>query len=45
MLGCQSDRGAGGRYVAPYKTVQNAFAESMIGKLADKCLAEHVFVE
>lgn len=45
MLSWQQDRGAGWRYVAPYKPVQNAFAESLISKLRDKCLTEHVFVE
>ena len=30
-------------YIAPGKPMQNAFAESFIGRLRDECLNEHVF--
>jgi putative transposase len=44
VLGWQQDRGVGWHYIAPGKPVQNAFAESLIGRLRDECLNEHVFV-
>ena len=44
VLGWQQDRGIGWHYIAPGKPVQNAFAESLIGRLRDECLNEHVFV-
>lgn len=43
LLGWQQDRGIGWHYIAPGKPVQNAFAESLIGRLRDECLNEHVF--
>ncbi len=43
MLGWQENRGVGWHYIAPGKPVQNAFAESLIGRLRDECLNEHVF--
>lgn len=30
-------------YIAPGKPMQNAFAESFIGRLRDECLNEHLF--
>jgi putative transposase len=42
VLGCQQ-RGVGWHYIAPGKPVQNAFVESLIGRLRDECLNEHVF--
>lgn len=43
VLGWQEDRRVGWHYIAPGKPVQNAFAESLIGRLRDECLNEHVF--
>ena len=43
VLGWQQDRGVDGHYIAPGKPVQNAFVESLIGRLRDECLNEHVF--
>src|SRR5215469_16616798 len=43
VLGWQQDRGVGWHYIAPGKPVQNAIAESRIGRLRDECLNEHVF--
>ena len=43
VLGWQQDRGVGWHYIAPGKPVQNAIAESLIGRLRDECLNEHVF--
>jgi putative transposase len=44
VLGWQQHRGIGWHYIAPGKPVQNAFAESLIGRLRDQYLNEHVFV-
>lgn len=35
--------GVGWHYIAPGKPIQNAFAESFIGRLRDECLNEEVF--
>ena len=43
VLSWQQKRGTGWHYIAPGKPVQNAFAESLIGRLRDECLNEHVF--
>ncbi|WP_370635043.1 integrase core domain-containing protein [Cognatishimia sp. MH4019] len=39
---CQ-DTGVGWHYIAPEKLMQNAFAESFIGRLRDECFYEHIF--
>jgi putative transposase len=31
------------RFIAPGKPIQNAFAESFVGRLRDECLNEHWF--
>lgn len=43
VLAWQQERGVEWHYIAPGKPVQNAFAESLIGRLRDECLNEHVF--
>ncbi len=43
VLSWQQDRGVGWHYIAPGKPVQNAFVESLNGRLRDECLNEHVF--
>jgi putative transposase len=43
VLGWQKNRRLGWHYLAPGKPMQNAFAESLIGRLRDECLNEHVF--
>jgi putative transposase len=43
VLRWQEERGVGWHYIAPGKPVQNAFVESLIGRLRDECLNEHVF--
>jgi len=43
VLAWQQDRGIGWHYIAPGKPVQNAFVESLNGRLRDECLNEHVF--
>ena len=43
VLRWQQERGVGWHYIAPGKPVQNAFVESLIGRLRDECLNEHVF--
>lgn len=43
ILDWQSRTGVGWRYIDPGKPVQNAFAESFIGRLRDECLNETVF--
>ena len=43
VLRWQQERGVGWHCIAPGKPVQNAFVESLIGRLRDECLDEHVF--
>lgn len=43
ILGWQEDRGVAWRYIAPGKPMQNGFVESLIGRLRDECLNEHLF--
>lgn len=43
VLSWRQDRGVGWHYIAPGKPVQNAFVESLNGRLRDECLNEHVF--
>jgi putative transposase len=43
VLGWQQERGIDWHYIAPGKPVQNAFVESLNGRLRDECLNEHVF--
>lgn len=43
ILRWQEERGVGWHYIAPGKPMQNAFAESFIGRLRDECLNEHLF--
>jgi putative transposase len=43
VLGWQQDRGVDWHYIAPGKPVQNAFAESFIGRLRDELLNETLF--
>ncbi len=43
MLGWQQDRGIGWHYIAPGRPMQNAFVESLNGRLRDECLNEHFF--
>ena len=42
VLGWQQERGVGWHHIAPGKPVQNAFVESLIGRLRDERLDEHV---
>ena len=39
----QEDRGVDWHYIAPGKPMQNGFVESLIGRLRDECLNEHLF--
>jgi putative transposase len=39
----QQDRRVGWHYIAPGKPMQNGFVESLIGRLRDECLNEHLF--
>lgn len=43
VLRWAQDRSVAWHYIAPGKPQQNAFAESFIGRLRDKCLNETVF--
>ena len=43
ILGWQEERGVSWHYIAPGKPMQNAFVESLIGRLRDECLDEHLF--
>ena len=43
ILAWQQDRGVAWHYIAPGKPMQNAFVESLIGRLRDECLNEHLF--
>ena len=42
-LGWQEDRGVAWHYIAPGKPMQNGLVESLIGRLGDECLNEHLF--
>jgi putative transposase len=43
VLGWQQQRGLLWHYIAPGKPMQNGFVESLIGRLRDECLNEHLF--
>jgi hypothetical protein len=43
ILGWQAERGVAWHYSAPGKPMQNGFVESLIGRLRDECLNEHLF--
>lgn len=43
MLEWSQKHGVEWHYIAPGKPMQNAFAESFIGRLRDACLNEHMF--
>jgi putative transposase len=43
VLGWQGERGVVWHYITPGKPMQNAFVESLIGRLRDECLNEHLF--
>ncbi len=43
MLGWQAERGVAWHYIAPGKPMQNGLVESLIGRLRDACLNEHLF--
>jgi putative transposase len=43
ILGWQQERRVGWHYIAPGKPMQNGFVESLIGRLRDECLNEHLF--
>jgi putative transposase len=43
ILGWQAERGVSWHYIAPGKPMQNGFVESLIGRLRDERLNEHLF--
>jgi putative transposase len=43
ILGWQQERGVAWHYIAPGRPMQNGFVESLIGRLRDECLNEHLF--
>jgi len=43
ILGWQQARGVAWHYIAPGKPMQNGLVESLIGRLRDECLNEHLF--
>jgi len=43
ILGWQTERGVAWHYIAPGKPMQNGLVESLIGRLRDECLNEHLF--
>jgi putative transposase len=43
ILGWQAERGMAWHYIAPGKPMQNGLVESLIGRLRDECLNEHLF--
>ena len=43
ILAWQEERGVAWHYIAPGKPMQNGFVESLIGRLRDECLNEHLF--
>ena len=43
ILAWAEDNAVDWHYIAPGKPMQNAFAESFIGRLRDECLNEHLF--
>jgi len=42
-IGWQEERGVAWHYIAPGKLMQNGLVESLIGRLRDECLNEHLF--
>lgn len=43
ILGWQQEHGVAWHYIAPGKPMQNGLVESLIGRLRDECLNEHLF--
>jgi putative transposase len=43
ILGWQAERGVAWHCIAPGKPMQNGLVESLIGRLRDECLNEHLF--
>lgn len=43
ILAWQQERGVAWHYIAPGKPMQNGLVESLIGRLRDECLNEHLF--
>ena len=43
ILGWQAERDVAWHYIAPGKPMQNGLVESLIGRLRDECLNEHLF--
>jgi putative transposase len=43
ILAWQAERGVAWHYIAPGKPMQNGLVESLIGRLRDECLNEHLF--
>jgi putative transposase len=43
ILGWQAERGVAWHYIAPGRPMQNGLVESLIGRLRDECLNEHLF--
>jgi transposase InsO family protein len=43
ILAWSEDLAVEWHYIAPGRPMQNAFAESFIGRLRDECLNEHLF--
>ena len=43
ILGWQAECGVAWHYIAPGKPMQNGLVESLIGRLRDECLNEHLF--
>jgi putative transposase len=43
ILRWQENQGVAWHYIAPGKPMQNGFVESLIGRLRDECLNEHLF--
>jgi putative transposase len=43
ILGWQAERGVAWHDIAPGKPMQNGLVESLIGRLRDECLNEHLF--
>ena len=43
ILAWQEERGVAWHYIAPGKPMQNGLVESLIGRLRDECLNEHLF--
>jgi putative transposase len=43
ILGWQQEHGVAWHYIAPGKPMQNGLVESLIGRLRDECLNDHLF--